>query len=164
MGIVVLLWTFSWWMGPLEGPQIEFIVPKGFSGAFIIVQHPTANQPKWVDGVARVDVPASRIVYVKSFEFLEEPGQRRARFEDGTVIPYESQSGIVAPEMLALRSLGKVSSGDGGPRDTTAIEYWVGKDVRRSREQEPIASGFAVLRKRAAIQLMNQGATRQEGR
>lgn len=118
----IVLWL---WMRPPK--KLAFQVPAGFSGPFVLVEDPVGGRPVGEWGRLDVTVPPSGIVRVQSFDFLtKEWASIAAVRPDGTVFPFDDQTGRVQPSQVALRG-GRFLRESVGGKDVATFEFYVGK-------------------------------------
>ncbi len=81
-------------------PIVEFVVPAGFHGPFVVVQGKRGQ----IDSTSKVTffIPDSRILEIDN-DVLHAPHRSMARYEDGTPLPidYEATADQVALRMGA---------------------------------------------------------------
>lgn len=100
-------------------PDVYFILPKGYLGAFRLVLSETKGiEVKPSGGRYTYEVPKSGVLMVKSFAPLHQCHSEYGAYADGTQIPMEGSN--VNPETIALRG-GIVGSRGNGPLILTKV-------------------------------------------
>lgn len=114
----VALWQYNRRLATLR-----FVLPNGFTGAFLVVEDGSAP-PLPAKGPITLVIPPTRIVRVRSFQPLTSRWFRvEARTVNGTVIKVDQQAGDVLPSESALCGGDHSYSSEDGVH---ALEYWVG--------------------------------------
>ena len=102
--------------------EIEFIVPAGFRGPFVIMIDPNGVSGDFVNGKLTLRVPKSRIVRVRSMSAFMEMTHRSARFEDGLSLAVEQEH---EPNRVLLRPGGRAT----GTKFPQHDGYFVGTEA-----------------------------------
>lgn len=103
-GVVFVAWND---LARLSSGTVEFVVPDGTSGLFILRERPDGVAWRRDGNVQSVDVPASGIVVVDTLRPVDRWHFTRARFAGGAPIAYEiAQDGRKLPEDGIVRLYG----------------------------------------------------------
>ena len=148
LGASVLLWIcflpFPFGASFLRPPEVRFVLPEAFHGAFVIVLADDGDELEQVDGVHFVVVNPSRVVRVRTFEPFASMHK-----ESWTTVDNPSAVHMVnflaEDEVTALRCLGFQSCGAkmdrekyfmGTRHEAEAFDFcaidvgdWVGKET-----------------------------------
>ena len=102
--------------------EIEFILPSGFRGPFVIMFDPNGVSGDFVNGKLTLRIPKSRIVRMRSMSAFMEMTHRSARFDDGLPLEVEHEH---EPNRVLLRTGGKAIGIDFPQHDG----YFVGTEA-----------------------------------
>ena len=102
--------------------EIEFIVPTGFRGPYVIMLDPNGVSGDFVNGRLTLRVPDSRIVRVRSMSAFMQMTHRSALFEDGQPLAVEQEH---EPNRVLLRAGG----GATGREFPQHVGYFVGTEA-----------------------------------
>src|SRR6476620_3371163 len=80
--------------------EIEFVLPAGFRGPFVVMVDPNGVSGDFVNGKLTLRVPKSRIVRLRSMSAFMQMTRRSARFEDGQPLAVEQEH---EPNRVLLR-------------------------------------------------------------
>jgi hypothetical protein len=126
-----------------EPREIEFVVPDGFQGPFLIVERPDGQSGEFREGKLTLTVPPSRILAIRDDSAFNEWTKRSARYEGGGNLPIDNEFDA---SLVALRGGGHGS----GVRGSRAIpphhSYFVGTDA------EFMACDYTQLENQIAVQ------------
>jgi hypothetical protein len=70
-----------------KAEEVEFVLPAGFRGPFVIVVAPDGQSCDSVDGLVSLSVPEARVVKIEDASILAESTPWRARFVGGSMLP-----------------------------------------------------------------------------
>jgi hypothetical protein len=88
----------------LQPREIEFVVPDGFRGPFLIIEHPDGQSGDFRNGKLSLEIPPSRILTVKDDSAFDEWTTRSARYQSGIELPLDHE---VDASHVALRGGGE---------------------------------------------------------
>jgi len=109
----------------LEPREIEFVVPAGFHGPFIIITGTSGQSGAFRNGKVTINVPKSRIVVMDDDSAFLEMTRWTARFADGRPL---SIGGEVSESVIALRGGGHSSGMSRELIIPPHSEFFVGTD------------------------------------
>ena len=66
--------------------KIEFVVPDGFRGPFLIIEHPSGQSGAFHEGKLTLTVPSSRILLIEDDSAFSEWTLRSARYANADVL------------------------------------------------------------------------------
>lgn len=126
----------------LQTREIEFVVPDGFTGAFIIIERADGQSGEFQKGKLTLTVPPSRILAVKDDSAFDEWTTRSARFQNGDNLAIDNEFDA---SLVALRGGGDSSGVRGDLVIPPHQSYFVGTDA------EFMKCDFAELENQIAI-------------
>jgi hypothetical protein len=92
-----------------SGPPVDFILPDGFRGIFVIIPDSEADPMTFRDGRYVVHIPESGILFVANVEPFNKWHTQTAYYSSGIQLPIGIISGN--EDKVALRSLSTSSDG-----------------------------------------------------
>ncbi len=108
-----------------NGPAVEIVVPKGFTGSVWIMLDPGAQDIPLVNGRYEVVIPGDGVLRVRSFRPFAQWHESSARYDDGSPLPEAYKVPAGGPDIVALRGGDSaVTQRDG--KDVRWMSYFVG--------------------------------------
>lgn len=102
----------------MRTPTIEFVLPDGYRGKVIMFVDPMNGVPlRPRDGFVRIVIPASGVLKVKDDAILAHWHTPKARYANGTPIPYEPNGNGRPNEPMLI-------DGNSGVEDGIAVHWF----------------------------------------
>jgi hypothetical protein len=124
-GILVLLLLIIAGCRGGNGPAVDIVVPKGFTGSVWIMLDSGAQEIPLVNGRYEVVIPGDGVLRVRSFLPFEQWHESSARYDDGSALPEADEVNPGGADIVALRG-GDIAVTQRAGKDVRWMNYFVG--------------------------------------